>query len=273
MKDDFTFGEWLDEWYEVYKKPRLTKAGQEPIERVIKLHVSPELKAIPLSSVKVFNIDKEISKLKPSRTQKYLHDIIVSALSKAYKVELVDKDLSKLVEPVKYKVKNGSALSDNEIMDLLEKFQGHKLEKLIRFYMLTGCRRHEALTLTRSDVDRVRQRVLLKGTKTAGSYRFIPLTDELDELLKTIEDNNDRYFPFNDDYVTKSFHKLCPGHKLHDLRHTFATICAESNIHPTATQKLLGHSQIGTTMKIYTHVQGAFVAQELKKFNFKKLKK
>ena len=76
-----------------------------------------------------------------------------------------------------------------------------------------------------------------------------------------------RVFPFRGDYVTKIFKHFCPAHKLHDLRHTFATRCAESNMQPSATQRLLGHSKIDMTMRVYTHVASEFVRNETAKFS------
>lgn len=45
-----------------------------------------------------------------------------------------------------------------------------------------------------------------------------------------------------------------PPLRLHDLRHTFASIANELGIGIYDTSKALGHSQIGTTTQIYTHL-------------------
>lgn len=42
--------------------------------------------------------------------------------------------------------------------------------------------------------------------------------------------------------------------KFHDLRHTYATRLFELNENPKTVQKLLGHSNISTTLDTYTHV-------------------
>ena len=265
---DYTFGEWLHEWFTIYKLPKLRSSAAVPVEVAIRLHVPDELKMKRISELRVIDIDRAISLIPPSRTQKQVYDVIAGSLAKAYRLELIEKDISKLIEPVHYHVKNGSALSDEEITTFLFNIKGHKLEYLFHFYILTGCRRHEALTLLWDDKDFQRRILLIRGTKTAGSYRIIPLSNALDNLLNDIPHISSRVFPFNDDYVTKTFHRFCPDHKLHDLRHTFATICAVNNVHPTATQRMLGHSKIDTTMRIYTHVETAFVAKEADKVDF-----
>ena len=46
------------------------------------------------------------------------------------------------------------------------------------------------------------------------------------------------------------------GFTFHSLRHTFATTLAERGVHPATAQKLLGHKEIGMTLRIYTHATG-----------------
>ena len=42
--------------------------------------------------------------------------------------------------------------------------------------------------------------------------------------------------------------------RLHDTRHTCASLLAASGTHPRTIMAILGHSQIGVTMNVYTHV-------------------
>jgi integrase len=42
--------------------------------------------------------------------------------------------------------------------------------------------------------------------------------------------------------------------RLHDLRHTCATLLLAQGVHPRVVMEILGHSQIGVTMNTYTHV-------------------
>jgi integrase len=45
-----------------------------------------------------------------------------------------------------------------------------------------------------------------------------------------------------------------PNIRFHDLRHSAATILLEMGVHPKVVQELLGHSNISTTMDVYSHV-------------------
>ena len=45
-----------------------------------------------------------------------------------------------------------------------------------------------------------------------------------------------------------------PPVRLHDLRHTHATHLLAAGVHPKIAQERLGHSSIGITLDIYSHV-------------------
>jgi integrase len=45
-----------------------------------------------------------------------------------------------------------------------------------------------------------------------------------------------------------------PHIRFHDLRHTSATLLLAAGVHPKVVQERLGHSQIGITLDIYSHV-------------------
>lgn len=42
-------------------------------------------------------------------------------------------------------------------------------------------------------------------------------------------------------------------HTIHDLRHTFCTLLRDNGINVENTMKLMGHSDIKTTLTIYSH--------------------
>lgn len=264
----YKFGEWLNVWFDVYKKPKLKKSSAVPIECAIRIHVPQILKDTYLSDLTVLDLDRAVSQLNPSRTQKVLYDTLCSALRKAYSHGYIERDLSVLLEPVRFRTKHGVPLSASELRTFFFRIHGHRLCPLYRFYVLTGVRRHEALTLTWSDVDFSSRLIHIRGTKTLASERYLPITDELQQLLDTLPVTGERLFPFNDDYVTKFFKKNCPDHNLHDLRHTFITLCSYNHLPPVVTQRLVGHSKIDTTMRIYTHVSLDFIKKETDNLRF-----
>ena len=59
--------------------------------------------------------------------------------------------------------------------------------------------------------------------------------------------------------VEQVFHQIVraaglPRVRVHDLRHTAATLLLAQGVHPRVVMELLGHSQIAITMNLYSHV-------------------
>lgn len=58
-----------------------------------------------------------------------------------------------------------------------------------------------------------------------------------------------------------------PNIRFHDLRHSAATVLLDLGIHPKVVQEMLGHSQIGMTMDIYSHVLPTMQMEAVSKLN------
>jgi integrase len=48
--------------------------------------------------------------------------------------------------------------------------------------------------------------------------------------------------------------------RLHDLRHTHATLALQQGVHPRVVQERLGHANVGITLGTYSHVNLAMDA-------------
>ena len=45
-----------------------------------------------------------------------------------------------------------------------------------------------------------------------------------------------------------------PHVRVHDLRHTYATLALEAGVHPKVVSERLEHANIGMTLNLYSHV-------------------
>lgn len=268
-----TVGQWLDEWYQTFKLPYLSKNSLRNIESTIRLHIPEDFKNIKLNKVKAYDVEKALAPLGATRTHVYARQVLNSAFDKAYKLELVSSNVMLAVEKVRYRKKHSQALTLSEQKRFIEKLKGSKYETLYLFYLYTGCRCSEALALTWNDVDFDDRTIKISGTKTEMSIRKIPLTSDVETLLKNEQkkvkksSHDFRIFPYSREIVSRTFKKLCPEHHLHDLRHTFITRCAESGINVSVCQQIVGHSTADMTLNVYTHVLDDFKRKEIQKFN------
>jgi integrase len=166
-----------------------------------------------------------------------------------------------------------------------------RLAPLWRLLAMTGMRRGEALGLKWSDVDfaggRVsiqRSRVLAGGAvlehppKTRAGRRAVPLDAATLAKLKAWKTQQsaerlawgpawvgagwiftrDDGQPLHPGLVTKRFGEAVavarvPRIRLHDLRHTSATLALAAGVHAKVVQERLGHATISQTLDTYSH--------------------
>lgn len=263
----YTYNDWLKDWAKAYKSDLVSFKN---IETNIRLHIPQKIKDTPLNNLTAIVIQKALNGVTKSRTRLDLYSIYNHSLKMAYRHDLINKDISLLIDKPKHNRVVGKALTKNELAQFIEDIKYKRYEHFYMFCLLSGCRRSEAISLTWEDVDFDNKTIHIKGTKTLLSDRYIPLFKECENLFLKMQEKEKnlkgKVFKHRADYLTKQFKKICPNHKLHDLRHTFATRCLECGINIKIVQKWLGHSRLDTTASIYTHCQDDFVKSEALKF-------
>lgn len=263
-----SFRRFLNIWIQVYKKPN--NVTWLDFHANIRNHIPTEVLKLKLFELNPIVIQSVINNVKTSRMRLEIFHILHGSLKTAYKFGLIDKDISELIIKPKHVQKLGSALSDEEVAEFIKQIPFSRCYHYFTFLLYTGCRRSEGLRVRWEDIDFEKRLILIRGTKTKTSLRYVPLNTFLEVQLNMI--NLPTYakkgliFKHRADYVTKEFKRLCPNHKLHDLRHTFATRCLVSGIPIKVVQEWLGHADISTTAKVYTHVTNDFSKNEMEKF-------
>lgn len=133
----------------------------------------------------------------------------------------------------------------------------------LRLLMFTGCRVNEILTLRWADFDTERELLLLPDSKTGR--KTIVLNGPALEELKRLPRQADNPFvicgarprshltDIDRPWRIVCFHAGIEGVRLHDLRHTFASVGAGASLGLPIVGKLLGHSQPSTTAR-YAHL-------------------
>lgn len=273
-----TVGEWLDYWFNTYKRGQLAPNSVRNIEQILRLHTPAWFKALLMNEVTVLQADAVLAAIEQKRQRKYARQVLHAAFKKAVKVELLPRNVIENTEPVKYRQEPSEALTIEEQDAFLEAIKGNRMENLFLFSMHTGARRTEICSLKWSDINWQEELITIRGTKSEQSFRVFPLSAALKEILLRQRDlqardigtryerHDGRIFPYTPCYVSQVFKRFCPSHHLHELRHTFVTRCAESEMNVSVCQQLVGHSTADLTLNIYTHVLDAYKRKEAAKF-------
>lgn len=226
------------------------------------------------------------------QTVRTLHRIIHGALAKAVKWQLVVRNIADCVEPPKPEKYEAKFLNDEQTNLLIEKVQNSEIYIPVIIAIFTGMRRGEVLGLNWQNVNfekkyiRVVQELSCtkKGLKilppkTKKSIRNIAIPDTLMNILKIHRtkqmenklmlgqeyQNSDMVctYPngklFYPKRFSAKFHELLEKNNLpivrfHDLRHSHASLLVKLGIQPKVISERLGHSNIGITMDLYSHL-------------------
>jgi integrase len=134
----------------------------------------------------------------------------------------------------------------------------------VRLLLFTGCRLREVLYMRWEDVDFVRGYVLLPTTKTGKRYVVLnspalQVLSELPRLSRYVIAGMDPTRPRSDlnrPWAAITRHAGLSELRLHDLRHSFASVGAGDGLSLAVVGKLLGHAKAASTER-YAHIDTA----------------
>ena len=158
-------------------------------------------------------------------------------------------------------------LGENEakrLYDAVCQSENTMLKFIVPMLILTGARKREVLDARWTDFDFDRRSWRIPITK-AGKARHVPLSDGALHLLSTIPRvvgcpwafaNPDTGKPFISIYCSWHRARTTAGLadvRMHDLRHSFASLLINSGRTLYEVQHILGHTQVKTTQR-YAHL-------------------
>lgn len=228
-------------------------------------------------------------------TIKHHHQVISKALNDAVRRGLIPVNPAAVARTPKAERYKANYLNSEQIARMLGLFKGNTAELPITLCAFYGMRRSEVCGLQWKYVDFVQRTITiavtmqqgsggcyLANTKTDSSYRTLPMMNEVyrilteqklrqeknRKLLGSVYDVNDFVCTWDDghpiapDYITREFHKVIrnsglPQVRLHDLRHSVASILLNNGKSATDVADWMGHSSPVTTFGYYAHASKA----------------
>ena len=223
----------------------------------------------------------------------YQHRILSKSLDYAVKMGLVVRNVAKAVEKPRVAKVAMNTLSPEEVTRFLDVARETEYFVYFATLLYTGLRRGELLALRWRNLD-LRNgtltvvetgyklgdgRYIIKEPKTPQSRRSVTLSGSLVELFKAyradqellriqlgISLNVDDFVfirpdgsPINPGAVSLAFGRIIKRAglkhvRIHDLRHTHATLMLKAGVHPKVVSERLGHANISITLDTYSHV-------------------
>jgi integrase len=225
------------------------------------------------------------------RTVTHMHRVLREALQQAVQWQMLARNPADAVKPPKVEHKEMSVLDMDATVKLIEVARPHRIFVPILLGVLCGLRRGEIAALrwrsvklelgqltVCASVEQTRAGCREKETKS-GRARTVALPASLVEELRRHRARQAEELlllgvPLTDDHhvvmqadgtalhphsLTQAFARFMADRafkrvRFHDLRHSHATHLLAAGIHPKIASERLGHSKIGITLDLYSHV-------------------
>jgi integrase len=258
----------LIDQYKIYRKNELVNPNGKPVMDGDR--VSP----LTQKGVKAHTINTDLK-------------VLSTMFNLAVKWEYLKENPARKVTRLKVNdAKPPRFLSKDEIKRLLDNSPEH-LFPIFFTFLNTGMRKGELENLEWSDIDLRRKKIRIRRKefwKPKTDERDIPINPPLLRLLSDLKRNNDKglksnfVFPHKDGgrIKTKLREELIKVArkadiedltKLHSLRHTFASHLVMGGVDLPTVKKLMGHSDIQTTM-VYAHLAPDHLSEAVDKLGF-----
>ena len=228
-----------------------------------------------------------------ARSVLYHHRIISESLSHAVKMNLLARNVAEVVDPPRPARITMAILAPGDVSRFLGTASGTSYYVLFSTLLYTGLRRGEALALRWRNVDLDMASLsvvetafklssgeyVIKEPKTPHSRRTVALSPSMALLLRRHKGDQEETWkqlgrrltdtdfvfanadgrPLDPNAVTRAFQRVIrqaglPHIRLHDLRHTHATLMLKAGVHPKVVSERLGHASVSITLDTYSHV-------------------
>ena len=225
------------------------------------------------------------------RTVTHMHRVLKQALGQAVRWELLTRNPAEAVYPPKVERPAMTAFDMAQTAELLEAMRGTRIFVPTVLAVLCGLRRGEICAMRWKSVDLANGQVAIiqSAEQTEAGVRFkepksgkartvslsATVVEELrlhrvqqaqellkvgvrlsDETLVVCQADGSLLQPrsLTHEWVRLLGKTTLPRARFHDLRHAHATHMLANGVHPKVASERLGHSKVGITLDLYSHV-------------------
>jgi integrase len=221
----------------------------------------------------------------------YMHRLLKKALAQAVRWGELQRNPVDAVDPPKIERSLMTTFDMAQTVELLESLRGSRLLTPVTLGVLCGLRRGEIAALRWRNIDLAcgNLAIVESAEQTAAGVRYKPpksgkgrtvalsatVVEQLrahrlqqaEELLRLGVRQTESTFvytredgePMQPRSLTHAWLKVLgktdlPRIRFHDLRHAHATHLLSNGVHPKVASERLGHSRVGITLDLYSHV-------------------
>ena len=205
-----TFDAWIDKWLKLYKQENLTEGSLKRYKQLINKHIKPYFKDTPIKKITVEKAQQFINQVPTERNQEYAYTTIKQILKYAFINKKINENIAEMLVKPRRKTRTiKTALSLNEQIAFIKVLKTYEadVQMFMLFSLVLGSRRSETLAFKFEDINKSKNTIHIKGTKTIGSDRRVKISNEMISLLennKRVADNEPYFKYVLDNYSKKA---------------------------------------------------------------------
>lgn len=290
-----TVAAYLEGWLKESER-RVLERTLRGYESAVRLHIVPvvgRVRLVQLSARHVVEVMGQMTRAgaAPSHVAR-VRSILSRALAEAVRTGALVRNVATLAPPPRQVEPERVWLDASQAAAFLAAAASDRDGPVLSLILLLGLRQGEAQGLRWDDYSAERGQIEIRRTvykrggewienapKSAASRRTLPVPGPAAELLERERQRqalaeqltaagpiflSRAGKPYGKDRLLLGLHRLLdaaglPRIRMHDLRHSTASILLERGVSPRVVADLLGHSKIATTLGIYSHVTARLV--------------